>query len=229
MTRTLLATLHATQVTRWWPRALKRGRCRFTSWQPATQIATATIQPRQRSCSPIPDTRTFWSHAGVCVTYLPCLAPSPPGCNAAAVGTMVPIPPRACQCLCRVLTVPPRTHLCSCCHVLPSSEDGTIRQLDLRCGGSSACVVLAQLVHCAVMLEVNSICAPSHRPWLLAAGASDEQLRVYDRRMMMKPSGAGGQQDMYRAQVCGGQVGTMLHLLHLPPLAPPPPGSVCSI
>ena len=79
MTRTLLATLHATQVTRWWPRALKRGRCRFTSWQPATQIATATIQPRQRSCSPIPDTRTFWSHAGVCVTYLPCLAPSPPG------------------------------------------------------------------------------------------------------------------------------------------------------
>eukprot|EP00775_Hariotina_reticulata_P005038 gene5038-5280_t len=82
----------------------------------------------------------------------------------------------------KMVTEPGNPHLLITC-----SEDGSVHQLDVRQSSGTAAQPrhsqLLQLARNGVKLEINSISAPTQKPWLLAVGASDATLRVYDRRM----------------------------------------------
>eukprot|EP00878_Enallax_costatus_P038337 GHUV01043543.1.p1 GENE.GHUV01043543.1~~GHUV01043543.1.p1 ORF type:complete len:183 (+),score=24.75 GHUV01043543.1:726-1274(+) len=73
--------------------------------------------------------------------------------------------------------------------LISCSEDGTVRQIDIRQPGRNATQLL-QLARNGVKLEINSISAPWHKPWLLAVGASDDLLRIFDRRTAGTTSGS---------------------------------------
>ncbi|MEW5309884.1 MAG: hypothetical protein WDW38_001730 [Sanguina aurantia] len=65
--------------------------------------------------------------------------------------------------------------------ILSGSGDGTVRHVDVRVKHKREVVVNLRAEKAS--MQINSIHSPRFRPWLLAVGASDDLLRVYDRRM----------------------------------------------
>ncbi|WIA19127.1 hypothetical protein OEZ85_003775 [Tetradesmus obliquus] len=117
----------------------------------------------------------------------------------------------------KLVTEPGNPHL-----LLSCSEDGTVRQLDVREAGGAPRQLL-QLARNGVKLEINSISSPWHKPWLLGVGASDDALRVYDRRVVSSSSSSGGSSTPSRASRGGPRcVG------HFTPTAAAMPGSSSS-
>ncbi|KAF0288714.1 WD and tetratricopeptide repeats protein 1 [Amphibalanus amphitrite] len=97
------------------------------------------------------------------------------------------------------------THQCSCHHgrvkrlavaphlpylVWSAGEDGLIMQLDLRAkhrcrpGGGGGSVLVNLQSQCGVGSEAKCVAVCPSRPDLLAVGANDPYVRVYDRRMV---------------------------------------------
>lgn len=59
----------------------------------------------------------------------------------------------------------------------------TVQQVDLRQPTQSNARILVNLT--GPMLEISSISVAYSKPWLLAVGADDSTLRIYDRRKLV--------------------------------------------
>lgn len=75
-------------------------------------------------------------------------------------------------------------------HPPPHPPTPTVLQLDTR--SPSTPQLIAKVAAGGMALPAHSIAAPTSKPWLLAVGAEDNRLRVYDLRMAGGASGSGG-------------------------------------
>jgi hypothetical protein len=75
-------------------------------------------------------------------------------------------------------------------HPPPHPPTPTVLQLDTR--SPSTPQLIAKVAAGGMALPAHSIAAPKSKPWLLAVGAEDNRLRVYDLRMAGGASGSSG-------------------------------------
>ncbi|XP_066285635.1 WD and tetratricopeptide repeats protein 1-like [Branchiostoma lanceolatum] len=63
-----------------------------------------------------------------------------------------------------------------------ASEDGTIRQFDLRMSSRDAMILVDLTQYCGTSVEVKCISINPRRPEMMATGANDPYIRMYDTR-----------------------------------------------